>query len=81
MKTLGMVGGLGPESTIDYYRSIISLYRERTGGEGYPPIVIVSLEVDSGIRMLDANHLEQLAGACMLRHTSSPCRAQVSSAA
>lgn len=25
MKTLGIVGGLGPESTIEYYRSIIAL--------------------------------------------------------
>lgn len=61
MKTLGIVGGLGPESAIDYYRSIISLYRERTAGEGYPPIVMVSLDVDKGIRMLNANQLEQLA--------------------
>jgi aspartate/glutamate racemase len=25
MKTLGVVGGIGPESTIEYYRSIIAL--------------------------------------------------------
>jgi aspartate/glutamate racemase len=30
MKTLGMIGGLGPESTIEYYRTIIALYREKT---------------------------------------------------
>ena len=29
MKTLGIIGGLGPESTIDYYQNIIRLYRER----------------------------------------------------
>jgi aspartate racemase len=60
MKTLGIIGGLGPESTIDYYRSIIALYRERTGGAGYPPIVIVSLDVDKGLRMLHNNQLEEL---------------------
>jgi len=27
MKRLGIIGGTGPESTIDYYRSIIALYR------------------------------------------------------
>src|SRR6476620_8541376 len=26
MKTLGMIGGLGPESSIDYYRSILAGY-------------------------------------------------------
>ena len=29
MKRLGIIGGTGPESTIDYYRSIVGLYRER----------------------------------------------------
>ena len=60
LKTLGIVGGLGPESTIDYYRSIIALYRERRPGGGYPPIVIVSLDVDKGLRMLNNNQHEQL---------------------
>jgi aspartate racemase len=60
MKTLGIVGGLGPESTIDYYRAIISVYREKTGNVGYPRLVIVSLDVDEGIRMLNANELPQL---------------------
>ena len=29
MKTLGIIGGIGPESTIEYYRAIIATYRER----------------------------------------------------
>jgi aspartate racemase len=61
MKTLGIIGGLGPESTIDYYRSIIALYREKTGGHGYPPLVIVSLDVDKGLRLLGDNQLDELA--------------------
>lgn len=60
MKTAGMVGGLGPESTIDYYRSIIALYRQRVG-DGYPPIIINSLDVDKALRLLGANDFEQLA--------------------
>ena len=59
MKTAGIVGGLGPESTIDYYRSIIALYREKMG-DGYPPLVINSLDVDKGLRLLGANDLQQL---------------------
>lgn len=61
MKTLGIVGGLGPESTIDYYRSIISTFRQKTGNVGYPRLVIVSLDVDEGLRMLGAGELAQLA--------------------
>ena len=61
MKTLGIIGGLGPESTIDYYRSITALYRERTGGDGYPQLVIVSLDVDKGLRLLGANQVDEMA--------------------
>jgi len=59
MKTAGMVGGLGPESTIDYYRSIIARYREKAGG-GYPPLIINSLDVDKALRLLGADDLAQL---------------------
>lgn len=61
MKTVGIVGGLGPESTIDYYRSIISLYRQRVADRSYPPIIIVSLDVDKALRLVTANNLQQLA--------------------
>jgi len=60
MKTAGIIGGLGPESTIDYYRSIIALYRQKLG-DHYPPLIIISLDVDKGLRLLGANDLQQLA--------------------
>lgn len=61
MRTAGMIGGLGPESTIDYYRSIIARYRARKPDGGYPHMVINSLDVDKGIAMLDAGQLAELA--------------------
>jgi len=61
MRTAGMIGGLGPESTIDYYRSIIARYRARKPDSGNPHIVINSLDVDKGIAMLDAGQLDDLA--------------------
>ena len=33
MKPMGVVGGIGPESTIDYYRATIAAYRERVARE------------------------------------------------
>jgi aspartate racemase len=36
MKTIGIVGGIGPESTIDYYRMLIAAYRERVPTSSYP---------------------------------------------
>jgi aspartate racemase len=61
MRTIGMIGGLGPESSIDYYRSIIARYRARRPGAGYPHVVINSLDVEKGIAMLDAGRLDELA--------------------
>jgi aspartate racemase len=61
MRTLGLIGGLGPESTIDYYRSIIAGVRARDADTGYPHIIINSLDVDKGLAMLDAGRLDDLA--------------------
>src|ERR1035437_6258624 len=45
MKTAGMIAGLGPESTIEYYRTIIELYREKTKDESYPQFLINNLNL------------------------------------
>ena len=57
MKTLGIIGGLGPESTLDYYQRIIALFRERTGDRHYPEFVIVSVDLRKGLDFMDANDL------------------------
>ncbi len=46
MKKFGLVGGIGPASTLDYYKGIIDGYRARTNGAGYPLIIIDSLNLD-----------------------------------
>jgi aspartate racemase len=50
MKTLGIVGGTGPESTIDYYRSLVARYRECVDDGSYPHILINSIDLK---RLLD----------------------------
>src|SRR5258708_2016514 len=57
MKTLGIIGGLGPESTVDYYQRIIALYRERTGDGSYPEFIIKSVNLQKGLDFMDANDL------------------------
>jgi aspartate racemase len=57
MKTLGIIGGLGPASTIDYYQKIIALYRERTGDGSYPQFIINSVDLKKGLDFMDANNL------------------------
>jgi aspartate racemase len=48
---VGLVGGLGPESTIDYYRRIIAAW-ERDAPGSSPAIVIDSLDVQVGLRLV-----------------------------
>jgi aspartate racemase len=45
MKKIGIVGGLGPESTIDYYRGIIEAFTPTYKELGYPEIVIESMDL------------------------------------
>ena len=52
MGTLGLVGGLGPESTIDYYRRILEQWK-RDDPSSSPSIVIDSLDVDLGLRLVE----------------------------
>src|SRR5206468_11442985 len=61
MRTLGIIGGLGPESTIDYYGRIIALYRERTGDGSYPQFIINSINMKKGLDFMDANNLAGMA--------------------
>lgn len=62
MKTVGIIGGIGPESTIEYYRLIIAAYRKRRSGGGYPSIIINSVDVTKMLGLVTANDLESLAG-------------------
>lgn len=57
MKTLGVIGGVGPESTIDYYKNLIAMYRERKSDGHYPQFVINSIDLQKGIDFLEADNL------------------------
>jgi aspartate racemase len=60
MKTLGLIGGIGPESTIEYYRLLIAAYREQRDGN-YPPIIINSINLKMLIALMNAGELEKFA--------------------
>jgi aspartate racemase len=53
-RTLGIVGGTGPESTADYYRSLIAIWRERGPADTFPRVIINSVEGGAIIRLLGA---------------------------
>ena len=57
MKTAGLIGGTGPESTVDYYRSIIALYRERKQDGSYPSLLINSIDMTRMLDLIASNRL------------------------
>jgi len=57
VKTLGIIGGMGPESTIEYYRAIIALYHERKRDGSYPQLIINSVDLKKGMDFMAANDL------------------------
>jgi aspartate racemase len=62
MKTIGILGGIGPESTVDYYRLMIAEYRERRPDGSYPPIILNSINLTGIVRLVEANDFAGLTG-------------------
>jgi len=54
MATVGLVGGLGPESTVDYYKRIIDEWK-RVDPSTSPSIVIDSLDPQRALRLVNAD--------------------------
>lgn len=57
MKIAGLIGGIAPESTIDYYRSIVQAYRARHNDGSYPPLIINSIDMTKMLSMISAGDL------------------------
>jgi aspartate racemase len=57
MQVAGIVGGIGPESTIEYYRGIVRLYRERNPDGSYPRIVINSIDAGRMLGLFGGNQI------------------------
>src|SRR5262245_10375302 len=60
MKTAGILGGIGPESTVEYYRLIISAYRQQKQDGSYPYLLIHSIDLKRMLDLVAANELSQL---------------------
>lgn len=65
MKTLGLIGGTGPESTIEYYRLLVAKYREQADGHS-PPLIINSIDLKQMIEWMTAGELSKVADALVV---------------
>ena len=60
MKKIGIIGGLGPESTIDYYKGIINAFRQRKVGLTTPEIIIYSADVNRLLELVETKDWNNL---------------------
>lgn len=62
MKRVGIIGGIGPESTIDYYRLFISTYRGRIKDGSYPSVLINSIDMKKMLDFIGAKQFTEVTG-------------------
>lgn len=65
MKKLGLIGGIGPESTIPYYHDIVYGVQSQVGEKFFPNLTIESLNVFDVLNMCDRKEYEALTNYLM----------------
>ncbi len=60
MKKIGIVGGLGPESTIEYYRGIVGKFRQSYDEPAYPEIILYSVDMTHLLQMMENEQWDDL---------------------
>lgn len=60
MKRIGIIGGLGPEATIDYYRELINAFKNESGDLNYPEIIVYSVNMSEFLAMMKAKKYDQV---------------------
>lgn len=61
MKKIGLVGGLGPESTVEYYKGIIKAFHLSYEQTGYPEIAIESCNIREMLGYSNSDRWDTLA--------------------
>jgi aspartate racemase len=60
VRRLGVIGGLGPESTIEYYKTLVEVWRRERPDGSNPPVIIDSLDVQKAIALVTAGDMHGL---------------------
>jgi aspartate racemase len=60
VKVLGIIGGIAPESTVEYYRQTIASYRRQKPDGSYPPLIINSIDLRKMLDLIEANKLAEM---------------------
>ncbi|MHA1125052.1 MAG: aspartate/glutamate racemase family protein [Candidatus Heimdallarchaeota archaeon] len=60
VKKIGIIGGLSPESTVEYYKIITRKYNEQKGKNAFPELTIESLDLQEFTDLMIANDLTKV---------------------
>jgi aspartate racemase len=60
MKRIGIIGGIGPASTVEYYKLIIELYREKLSTTQYPEMLLHSVNMTEMLNLVTNDKLNEL---------------------
>lgn len=66
MKKIGIIGGLGPESTIDYYKRLIEALRSE-GSLAAPEIIVYSVDIEEVLGLVARQEWELLTALLVAR--------------
>ncbi|MBN1559008.1 amino acid racemase [candidate division KSB1 bacterium] len=61
MKTIGLIGGLGPESTVYYYQNIMHAFNTVHADLAYPQLIVYSVNMHEIVRFAGSNDWPGLA--------------------
>lgn len=61
MKKIGVVGGLGPESTVEYYAGIIDAFKQSYSISGFPEIIIDSVNLKDFTKLAELDKWDEIA--------------------
>lgn len=61
MQKIGIIGGLGPEATVDYYKRIVQFFHEHNQSLSTPEIVIYSVDIAELFKLVADQQWDALA--------------------
>lgn len=62
MTTIGLVGGLGPESTLMYYKEIVARCHDASPSGQYPRVLVNSVDMTTMLAFIERGDLDGLTG-------------------
>jgi aspartate racemase len=60
MRRIGLIGGMGPESTLEYYNAIINAFKNDQGIMNYPEMLIYSVNLSQFLDLMKAKAYDEI---------------------